>query len=100
MYSLHRDDEPDNDGMLQRFPQYYHEPYFQSYLTEDFPAMARRCGLTHRRDGRAYISKVMVFDKNVHLCRYRKFARVLSLSECQFCWSHFARVTKRRTLSR
>ena len=64
MDSLQRGDEPDYDGMLQRFPQYYHEPYFQSYLTEDFPAMARRCGLTHRRDGRAYISKVMVFDKN------------------------------------
>jgi ubiquinone/menaquinone biosynthesis C-methylase UbiE len=63
MDSLQRGDEPDYDGMLERFPQHYHEPYFQSYVTEDFPVMARRCGLTHRGDTRAYVSKVMVFDK-------------------------------------
>jgi ubiquinone/menaquinone biosynthesis C-methylase UbiE len=63
MDSLQQGDEPNYDGMLARFPQLYHEPYYQSYLTEDFPAMARRCGLMHRCDTKAYISKVMVFDK-------------------------------------
>ena len=61
--SLQRGDEPDYDGMLERFPQHYHEPYYQSYLSEDFPAIARRYGLTHRRDTKAFVSKVMVFDK-------------------------------------
>jgi ubiquinone/menaquinone biosynthesis C-methylase UbiE len=61
--SLQRGDEPDYDGMLERFPQNYHEPYYESYLTEDFRAIARSCGLAHRRDARAYVSKVMVFDK-------------------------------------
>lgn len=61
--SLQRGDEPDYDGMLEGFPQNYHEPYFLSYLGEDFPAIARRCGLAHRRDTKAFISKVMVFDK-------------------------------------
>lgn len=61
--SLQRGDEPDYDRMLESFPQHYHEPYYPSYVTEDFPAIARRCGLAHRRDTKAYVSKVMVFDK-------------------------------------
>jgi ubiquinone/menaquinone biosynthesis C-methylase UbiE len=61
--SLQLGDEPDYDGMLERFPQLYHEPYYQSYIREDFSAMARRCGLSHRRDTQAFVSKVMVFDK-------------------------------------
>ena len=63
MDSVQRGDEPDYDRMLENFPQHYHEPYYQSYVTEDFPAIARRCGLAHRRDTKAYVSKVMVFDK-------------------------------------
>ena len=62
--SLQLGDEPDYDGMLERFPQLYHEPYYTTYLREDFPAIARRHGLAHRRDTKAYVSKVMVFDKN------------------------------------
>jgi ubiquinone/menaquinone biosynthesis C-methylase UbiE len=56
-------DEPDYDGMLELFPQSYHEPYYASYLEEDFGAMAGACGLTHIRDVKAFVSKVMVFDK-------------------------------------
>ncbi len=61
--SLQRGDEPDYDGMLARFPQNYHEPYFASYLDEDFAGIARPLGLTHVRDVNAFVSKVMVFDK-------------------------------------
>ena len=57
-------DEPAYDGLLERFPQNYHEPYYPSYVNEDFPAMARQCGLTHRRDVTTFVSKVMVFDKS------------------------------------
>ena len=63
MDSLQRGDDPDYDRMLERFPQHYHEPYYESYVSEDFPAIAHRCGLVHRRDTRAFVSKVMVFDK-------------------------------------
>jgi len=62
--SLQLGDEPDYDGMLDRFPQLYHEPYYQSYLREDFAAIARRHRLTHRYDTKAFVSKVMVFDKD------------------------------------
>ena len=61
--SLQIGDEPDYDGMLELFPQNYHEPYYGSYLREDFGAIAAGCGLTHVRDVNAFVSKVMVFDK-------------------------------------
>jgi len=61
--SLQRGDEPDYDGVLERFPHNYHEPYYASYIDEDFPAIARETGLTHVRDLKAFVSKVMVFDK-------------------------------------
>jgi ubiquinone/menaquinone biosynthesis C-methylase UbiE len=61
--SLQRGDEPDYEGLLELFPQNYHEPYYASYTTEDFGAIARASGLTHIRDVKAFVSKVMVFDK-------------------------------------
>jgi len=61
--SLQLGDEPDYDGLLELFPQNYHEPYYGSYLREDFGAIAAEHGLTHVRDTNAFISKVMVFDK-------------------------------------
>jgi ubiquinone/menaquinone biosynthesis C-methylase UbiE len=61
--SLQTGDEPDYDGLLELFPHSYHEPYYLSYLKEDFATMAAACGLTHIRDVKAFVSKVMVFDK-------------------------------------
>ena len=61
--SLQLGDEPDYDGMLELFPQNFHEPYYAGYLKEDFRALAGACGLTHVRDVNAFVSKVMVFDK-------------------------------------
>jgi hypothetical protein len=61
--SLQIGDEPDYDGMLELFPQSYHEPYYRSYLKEDFGSIAADCGLTHIADVNAFVSKVMVFDK-------------------------------------
>jgi ubiquinone/menaquinone biosynthesis C-methylase UbiE len=61
--SLQLGDEPDYDGMLERFPQRFHEPYYLGYLKGDFAALAAGCGLTHVRSSNAFVSKVMVFDK-------------------------------------
>jgi ubiquinone/menaquinone biosynthesis C-methylase UbiE len=63
MDSLQYGDEPEYDGLLELFPQNFHEPYYTSYLDEDFGAMASACGLLHTRDRNAFVSKVMVFDK-------------------------------------
>jgi ubiquinone/menaquinone biosynthesis C-methylase UbiE len=57
--SLQRGDQPDYEGLLDLFPQSYHEPYYRSYTNENFSALASGCGLTHT----AFVSKVMVFDK-------------------------------------
>ena len=61
--SLQRHDRPDYEGLLELFPQNFHEPYYTSYLDEDFGAVAGAGGLVHVRDANAFISKVMVFDK-------------------------------------
>jgi ubiquinone/menaquinone biosynthesis C-methylase UbiE len=61
--SLQRGDEPEYDGLLELFPQGYHEPYYLSYIDEDFREIGGACGLTHIRDVNAFVAKVMVFDK-------------------------------------
>jgi ubiquinone/menaquinone biosynthesis C-methylase UbiE len=61
--SLQRGDHPEYEGLLELFPQNYHEPYYVSYTNEDFSALAKDCGLKHIRDVKAFVSKVMVFDK-------------------------------------
>jgi ubiquinone/menaquinone biosynthesis C-methylase UbiE len=65
--SLQRGDQPDYEGLLELFPQNYHEPYYASYINEDFDALAVGCGLSHIRDVKAFVSKVMVFDKTTGL---------------------------------
>jgi ubiquinone/menaquinone biosynthesis C-methylase UbiE len=61
--SLQFGDEPNYDGLLELFPQSFHEPYYTTYIKEDFRAIAHDCGLTHKFDTNAFLSKVMVFDK-------------------------------------
>jgi ubiquinone/menaquinone biosynthesis C-methylase UbiE len=63
--SLQQGDKPEYDGLLDLFPQNYHEPYYAGYIEENFGALAKACGLTHTRDVLAYVSKVMVFDKPI-----------------------------------
>ena len=61
--SVQRGDRPDYEGMLELFPRNYHEPYYESYINEDFCGLAAACGLTYVRTVNAFVSKVMVFDK-------------------------------------
>src|SRR5690242_1427390 len=61
--SLQGDDLPDYEGLLQIFPESYHEPFYASYTKEDFAALASEHGLIHVRSVLAFVSKVMVFEK-------------------------------------
>ena len=61
--SLQRGDQPDYEGLLELFPRNYHEPYYSSYTKENFGSLAGGCGMTFVRDAKAFVSKVMVFDK-------------------------------------
>jgi len=61
--SLQTGDNPAYEGSLELFPQNFHEPYFTTYVKENFRQLAQDSGLVHRRDVPAFVSKVMVFDK-------------------------------------
>ena len=61
--SLQHNDQRDYEGLLQLFPQNYHEPYYASYTKEDFGTLALACGLVHVRSVMAFVSKIMVFTK-------------------------------------
>jgi ubiquinone/menaquinone biosynthesis C-methylase UbiE len=39
--SVQRGDRPDYDGLLDLFPQNYHEPYYSTYITENFEEIGR-----------------------------------------------------------
>jgi ubiquinone/menaquinone biosynthesis C-methylase UbiE len=60
--SLQPGDEPDYDSLLDYFPYAFHEPYFASYLREDFdrlftPGFRRETALS------AYFSKVVSYRR-------------------------------------
>jgi len=61
--SLQHGDRPDYEGLLELFPQNYHEPYYTSYTKEDFHHLTANCSLVHVRSLNAFVSKVMTFDK-------------------------------------
>lgn len=57
--SLQTGDEPDYDGLLEVFPEIFHEPYFRGYLDDDLEALF--AGVGFRCEGRtnAFLSKVL-----------------------------------------
>ena len=64
MDALQTGDTPNFDGLLEVFPIGFHEPYFTSYLAEDFAKLFAAQGLTQASDTPAFLSKVMVFEKS------------------------------------
>jgi ubiquinone/menaquinone biosynthesis C-methylase UbiE len=63
--SLQRGDRPDYEGLLEVFPQSYHEPYYSSYIKENLSSLASESGLKFVRSAIFFLAKVMVFDKPV-----------------------------------
>lgn len=61
--ALQSGDMPDFDGLLEVFPVGFHEPYFASYLAEDFGKLFDAQGLTQTSSTLAFLSKIMVFQK-------------------------------------
>ncbi|MTI42695.1 methyltransferase family protein [Roseibium hamelinense] len=61
--SLQTGDVPEYDGLLTIFPQMFHEPYYMSYLGEDFADMAQAVNLTQTAVAPAFVSRVAVFKK-------------------------------------
>jgi ubiquinone/menaquinone biosynthesis C-methylase UbiE len=61
--SVQSGDAPDLDRMLEYFPVGFHEPYFGSYLGEDFEALFGEFGLELEETEFAFLTKVMRFRK-------------------------------------
>ena len=61
--SLQTGDEPDYDGLLELFPQLFHEPYYESYLTMDVVKLFESAGFKHEDTTYAVFSKILQFRR-------------------------------------
>ncbi len=62
--SLQMGDRPSWDGLLEGFPERFHEPYYRHYAIDDLAAVFRGAGLVAKGPGwTSYFSKVMVWTK-------------------------------------
>lgn len=61
--SLQAGDEPDYDGLLEVFPELFHEPYFRSYLGDDLETLFASVGLVSEGRTNAFLSKVLRLRK-------------------------------------
>jgi ubiquinone/menaquinone biosynthesis C-methylase UbiE len=62
--SLQTGDEPDYNSMLEFFPLAFHEPYYASYLREDFDRLCSP-GFTPGEHFPAYFSKVLSYRRDL-----------------------------------
>ena len=62
--SLQKGDTPELDGLLELFPQLFHEPYYKSYLTTDLVQLFSGHQLELEGTWPAFFSKVFVFRKS------------------------------------
>lgn len=58
--SMQLGDAPEFDGMLEAFPERFHEPYYRNYLTDDLDTTFHEAGLVRAGQWNAFLSKVMV----------------------------------------
>lgn len=61
--SLQKGDEAAYDGLLDRFPQAFHEPYYADYCRQDLSALLTAAGFSVDRSERAFFSKMIVATK-------------------------------------
>ena len=63
MDSLQYGDNPAMDGLLDLFPQAFHEPYYAHYARDDLEALFADAGFRTRTASLAYMSKLLVLEK-------------------------------------
>ena len=61
--ALQTNDHKAFNSLLEFFPVAFHEPYFTSYLEEDFAALFARMGLSRIDQQTGYLTKMAVFEK-------------------------------------
>jgi ubiquinone/menaquinone biosynthesis C-methylase UbiE len=57
--SLQMGDRPGWDGLLEGFPERFHEPYYRHYAIDDLDAAMNERGLVARSEWTSYFAKVM-----------------------------------------
>lgn len=60
--SLQTGDVPALDGLLDAFPEGFHEPFYRSYLTMDLAGLFAAAGCCYRGMTPAYLAKTLVFE--------------------------------------
>jgi ubiquinone/menaquinone biosynthesis C-methylase UbiE len=61
--SLQMGDKPGWDGLLEAFPQRFHEPYYRHYAIDDLDGMFSAAGLDLRSQSLPFLGKLMVREK-------------------------------------
>lgn len=61
--ALQTDDHEAFNALLEFFPAAFHEPYFSTYVKEDFDRLFGAHGLTRRESYSGYLTKVVMYEK-------------------------------------
>jgi ubiquinone/menaquinone biosynthesis C-methylase UbiE len=61
--SVQKADEPELARLLEVFPAFFHEPYYDSYQGEDLEALFGAAGLTVAGRDKAFLTKALLFEK-------------------------------------
>jgi ubiquinone/menaquinone biosynthesis C-methylase UbiE len=61
--SIQPADEPDLQRLLEVFPAFFHEPYYESYAQTDLEALFAETGLIKIDEDRAFLTKALLFHK-------------------------------------
>jgi len=56
-------DRPDLERLLQVFPVFFHEPFYDSFQTEDLPLLFADAGLVQDDEDMAFLTKARLFRK-------------------------------------
>ena len=56
-------DEPRLQRLLEAFPAYFHEPYYESYCDTDLGALFGARGLKEAAHDTAFLTKAVLFEK-------------------------------------
>lgn len=67
--SLQIGDRPNWDGLLESFPMRFHEPYFESYATENLGQLLDGAGLSPEAEWTSFLSKIITGRKAPSKCR-------------------------------
>jgi len=61
--SIQPADEPDLQRLLEVFPAFFHEPYYESYAQTDLEGLFAKVGMIKIDDDRAFLTKALLFQK-------------------------------------